>query len=81
MALRISETSIGLPGCGMRVTMEARCGIKIFRRECDLLFSTGGVRNSHNIDGGMWKENHRLGALRKELTITSRDRNNLNILS
>lgn len=63
-------SSIGLAGWEMRVKMEAGCGmtdilmagcgIKVLRRERDLLIWTGRMRDRLKIDGGMRDENQKI---------------------
>jgi len=43
-------------GYGMTELLIAGCGIKIYRREQDLLILTEGMRDSFKIDGGLRDE-------------------------
>lgn len=47
-------------GCGMTDILMAGCGIKVLRRERDLLIWTGGMRDRLKIDGGMRDENQKI---------------------
>ena len=44
-------------GCGIREIMRAGYGMKIAWRDRDVLISIGGMRDSFEIDSGMWDFN------------------------
>ena len=44
-------------GCGIREIMRAGYGMKIAWRDWDVLISIGGMRDSFEIDSGMWDFN------------------------
>lgn len=61
---------MGLAECGKRLKMQAGCGmteilmaglgIKLLRRERDLLILTCGMRDSFKVDGGMRVEKQKI---------------------
>jgi len=63
-------------GCEMTEILMAGCGIKILRRERDLLILTGGMRDDFKIDGGMWVEKQKITRYVTPRTaiLTKRDR-------
>ena len=63
MQCTCTGTNTGLAGCGMRVKVEAGCGMQIPWQVQDFLILTGGMCDSFKIEVGCKTDNHGLQTL------------------